>query len=75
MPKNLDNVLAGHEVYGDYDQATAGAAIDELIALLTPDSTSTIRGFLDEMSPAAQAQLIRELNAMKTLVGDFEAGT
>jgi len=73
MPQGLTQDKVGLTVYGDYAQTTAGAAIDELVALLTPDATSTQRGFLDEMSPAAQVQLLKELEAMKAVVTLFAA--
>lgn len=66
---------------GDYSgAATAGAGIDILVALLgSPDETRTgpraAGSNLDEMSPIARAQLVVELNALKAVVGDFEAGT
>lgn len=59
--------------------ATAGAAIDKLIALIPdPDTTSTSGaqaggGNLDEMSAGAAAQLRVELTAMKAVVNLFEA--
>lgn len=66
--------MTGLDAYGAYaGSATAGAAIDKLTALLDKDATSTLRGYLDEMSPAARAQLLVELAAMKTVVNLFEA--
>lgn len=70
----------GMEVLGTYpDDATAGDAIDVLIDLIPdPDSTSSSGavqgglGFLDEMSPAAAAQLRVELAALKAAVGTFD---
>src|SRR3546814_17851819 len=56
--------------YAGHDE-TAGDAIDVLLALIAdPDSTSTSGaqaggGFLDEMSPAAAAQLRVELTALQ----------
>lgn len=74
MPKNLTQAKAGVSAVGDYSgAATGGAAIDILVALLDVDSTSTIRNFLDEMSPAAQVQLLVELAAIKTKINLFEA--
>ncbi len=65
---------------GDYagNDATAGDAIDVLLALLAdPDTESSSGaiaggGLLDEMSPAALAQLRVELTALKAAVGLFD---
>lgn len=74
MPMNNTNAKNGIAAQGAYaGSLTAGAAIDKLIALLDKDATSTHRGFLDEMSAAAQVQLLVELDAMKAVVEDFEA--
>lgn len=60
---------------GTYASASSDANIDELLALLAdPDSTSSSGaiahgGLLDEMSPAALAQLRVELAAIKTASG------
>jgi hypothetical protein len=60
---------------GVYASASVDDNIDELLALLAdPDSTSTSGaiaggGLLDEMSPAALAQLRVELNAIKSSTG------
>lgn len=67
--------IDGIQVIGDYDgAATPQAAVDELLALIpNPDSTSSSGaqaggGFLDEMSPAAAAQIRVELAALKAAV-------
>lgn len=54
---------------------TAGAGLDALLALIpNPDSGAQAGGgFLDEMSPAAAAQLRVEIAALKAVVGTFEA--
>lgn len=71
--------LTGIAAIGDYDQATAGAAIDILIALIPdPDSTSISGaqaggGNLDEMSAIAAAHLRVELTAMKSFITLFDA--
>lgn len=74
------SALNGIAPIGAYaGSATAGAAIDKLIALIpNPDTTSRAGaqgggGFLDEMSPAAAVQLRVELAAMKAVVNLFEA--
>lgn len=72
MPLNVTEAKVGISAAGDYSGATTGgAAIDILVALITPDATSTIRNFLDEMSPAAQVQLLVELAAMKAVINTF----
>ena len=59
--------------------STASPAIDVLLNLLAnPDSTSSSGaiaggGLLDEMSPAAVAQLRVELEAMKAAIGTWIA--
>lgn len=75
MPYNVDNAKSGISALGDYaGSLTAGAAIQKLIDLLEPDTTGiTVRNHLDEMSPAAQVQLLVELDAMKAVVNLFEA--
>lgn len=72
--------LTGISAVGSYTGATtAGAAIDILVALIpNPDSTSTSGaqaggGNLDEMSPAAAAQLRVDLAAMKAVINLFDA--
>lgn len=58
---------------------TAGAGIDRLLAIIpNPDTTSRSGaqgggGFLDEISPAACAQLRVDLLTLKGVVGLFEA--
>jgi hypothetical protein len=76
--------LSGVSVIGDYSgDATAGAAIDKLLALIpdpdAPHGTGAVAGgaqgtlntYLDEMSPGAAAQLRAELLAMKAEVAAF----
>lgn len=74
MPNNLTAAKVGVSAVGDYSAVvTAGAGVQVLIDLLTPDATSTVRNFLDEMSPAAQIQLLKELDTLKTKVNLWEA--
>lgn len=65
----------GLQPIGDYaNAATDSAAVDMLIALIPdPDAahgTGAVAGggFLDEMSPAAAAQLLVELAALKDAI-------
>jgi hypothetical protein len=74
------SALTGIAAVGSYSGVTtAGAGIDRLIALIpNPDTTSRAGaqgggGFLDEISPAACAQLRVDLLALKAVVGLFEA--
>ena len=74
------SAILGIAAVGNYAGATtAGAAIDILLGIIpNPDTTSRAGaqgggGFLDEMSPAAAAQLRRDLTAMKAVVGTFNA--
>ena len=74
------SAILGIAAVGNYaGVTTAGAGIDRLIALIpNPDSTSRAGaqgggGFLDEISPAACAQLRRDLLALKGVVGLFNA--
>lgn len=74
------SALLGIAPVANYAGATtAGAAIDLFIAIIpNPDSTSRAGaqgggGFLDEISPAACAQLRADLLAMKAVVGTFNA--
>ncbi len=60
---------AGIDIINDY----AGAANDQarvqlLIDLIEPDSTQTYRGLLGDIAPAAQRQLLVELEALKASV-------
>lgn len=72
------SAIAGLAVLGDYDQATAGDAVDQLLDLIpnpdAPHGSGAVAGggFLDEMSPGAAAQIRVELIAMKAAIGDFE---
>src|SRR3546814_9034387 len=67
MAQSTEGLVAIGDYAGNDD--TAGDAIDVLLALIAdPDSTSTSGaqaggGFLDEMSPAAAAQLRVELRS------------
>lgn len=66
----------GIQPLGSYTgSATAGAGLDKLLALIpNPDDGATAGGgFLDEMSPAAAAQLRVEIAALKDVIGDFES--
>ena len=72
--------LTGIVAVGDYSAATtAGGAIDVLLGILAdPDTDSSSGaqaggGLLDEMSPAALAQLRVELEAIQAEVGLFDA--
>jgi hypothetical protein len=80
------SALSGISAIGAYaGDATAGAAIDKLLALIpNPDAThgsGAVAGgnqginntYLDEMSPAAAAQLRVELIAMKAEIAAFAA--
>lgn len=74
------SAILGLAPVGNYaGVTTAGAGIDRLLAIIpNPDSTSRAGaqgggGFLDEMSPAAAAQLRRDLTALKAVVGLFDA--
>ncbi len=54
---------------GDY--ATPGTdplKVQALIDLIQPEATLTQRGFLDQISPQAQRQLLVELTALKAAV-------
>lgn len=80
-------VTAGIQPIADYSaETTAGDAIDLLLALIPDpdaphgsgaiaDSANQGQGntYLDEMSPAAAAQLRVELESMKDTVGLFDA--
>src|SRR3546814_11855031 len=76
MAQSTEGLVAIGDYAGNDD--TAGDAIDVLLALIAdPDSTSTSGaqaggGFLDEMSPAAAAQLRVELTALKAAIGLFD---
>ena len=76
MPQSTNGLVAIGDYAGNDD--TAGDAIDVLIGLLAdPDTTSSSGaqaggGFLDEMSPAACAQLRVELTALKAAIGLFD---
>jgi hypothetical protein len=69
--------LTGLVALGDYDVATGGDAVDVLLALIPdPDDDSSSGaqaggGLLDEMSPAAAAQIRVELLAMKDIIDAF----
>jgi len=57
--------VAGIETMGDYaGAATNKAAVQVLIDLIEPFATQTHRGHLDQMSPVARIQLLRELESL-----------
>src|SRR3546814_11800331 len=70
MAQSTEGLVAIGDYAGNDD--TAGDAIDVFLALIAdPDSTSTTGaqaggGYLDEMSPAAVAQLRGELTARRS---------
>lgn len=60
---------SGLQVLGTYT-GTNKVAIQSLIDLISPESTTLHRGFLDQISPQAQRQLLVELDALKAAVED-----
>lgn len=72
--KYLASELVGLKVFGGYGAgATAGAEIQKLIDLISPEHTQEHRGMLDQMSPEAHRQLLVELLALQTAVGLYDA--
>ncbi len=58
---------AGLPVFGTYTGVNK-ACIQSLIDLIKPEHTQVHRGFLDQMSPTARAQLLVELDALYAAV-------
>jgi type IV secretory pathway protease TraF len=70
----LADELARVQTLGAYASGTAaGVQIDKLLALVEPQHTTVQRGYLDQMSPACQIQLIKELRALKAVITAYEA--
>ena len=66
----------GLATIGDYTTAAASGtgnqdAVQVLIDLIRPEHTMDQRGFLDQMSPTARAQLLVELLALQTAIVDL----
>lgn len=61
--------MNGLAVNGDYATPVGDPAkVQALIDLIQPEYTLTQRGFLDQISPQAQRQLLVELTALKAAV-------
>ena len=69
---NLTHDMAGVDSHVDVTGATGAAVVQALIDLITPEYGMTLRGALDEMSPACRVQLLVELTAVKTRVAAIE---
>ena len=64
---HIQNDIDGLATYGTYT-GTNKACIQSLIDLIEPESTTTQRGMLDQMSTAAHRQLLAELEALLAAV-------
>ena len=62
---HIENDLDGLSTYGTYGSGTNKEKIASLAALISPESTQTHRGFLDQMSTPAHRQLLKELQALE----------
>ena len=66
----LANDIEGIQTYSNTGAATSKLKVKSLLDLVTLNGTMTQRGALDEMSPACRVQLVAELTALYTAIGN-----
>jgi hypothetical protein len=70
----IQSDIAGLATYADITAETTGTAvIQALIDIIEPQATQTMRGHLDQISPAAHRQLLAELYAIQTKIAAWHA--